>query len=103
MRVDDNGVADGDGGDGGDDDSNKLPQIDNSVDLIEFSPVDDDDNIYIDGETYYTSTSVDLVTEINGNYSVNRPFVLDKDNDNKRIYRNIYFYEEDYIQVIYYK
>lgn len=89
--------------DGGDDDSNKLPQIDNSVDLIEFSPVDNNDNIYIDGETYYTSTSVDLVTEINGNYSVNRPFVLDKDNDNKRIYHNIYFYEEDYIQVLYYK
>ena len=89
--------------DDGDDDGGELPQIDNSVDLNEFSPTIDDDNIYIDGETYYTSTSVDLVTEINGNYSTNRPFVLDKNNENKRIYRNIYLYVEDFIQVLYYK
>lgn len=87
--------------DGGDDE--ELPQIDNSVDLKEFSPAVDDDNVYVDGETYYTSISVDLVTEINGNYSVDRPFVLDKENENKRIYRNIYFYVEDFIQVLYYK
>lgn len=93
-------LGDGDGGDNG---SNSLPQIDNAVDLKVFSPTIDDDNIYIDGETYYTSNSVDLVTEINGNYSVNRPFVLDKDNDKKRIYHNIYFYVEDFIQVLYYK
>ncbi len=93
----------GDGDGGGDEGSGGIPQIDNSVDLNEFSPTVDDDNIYIDGETYYTSTSIDLVTEIHGNYTVDRPFVLDKDNDNKRIYRNIYFYKEDFIQVLYYK
>ena len=85
------------------DDENALPQIDNSVDLIEFTPTADDDNVYIDGETYYTSKSVDLVTEINGNYTTGRPFILDSENENKRVYRNMYLYEEDFLQVLYYK
>ena len=81
----------------------ELPLIDNSVDLSEFVPTAEDDNFYIEGETYYTSKSVDLVTEINGNYTTSRPFTLDKDNENKRIYHNVYLYEEDFLQVIYYK
>ncbi len=81
----------------------ELPQIDNSVDLSEFVPTAEDDNFYIEGETYYTSKSVDLVTEINGNYTTSRPFTLDKDNENKRVYHNVYLYEEDFLQVIYYK
>ena len=86
-----------------DDDDGGLPQIDNSVDLDEYTPTAEDDYIYIEDEIYYTSKSVDLVTEINGNYTTSRPFTLDKDNDNKRIYHNIYFYVEDFLQVLYYK
>lgn len=80
-----------------------IPQIENSVDISEFTPAPDDDTEYIDGETYYTSSSIDLVTEINGNYTVDRPFTLDKENENKRIFHNIYFYVGDFFQVIYYK
>ena len=86
--------------DGGDE---EFPKIDNAVDLNEYTPTQDDDNEYIEGETYYTSTALDLVTEINGNYTVDRPFTLDQENENKRIYRNIYFYVGDFFQVIYYK
>ncbi|MBO5286219.1 MAG: hypothetical protein J6B16_04915 [Clostridia bacterium] len=92
-----------DGNGGGNGGSNDLPQIDNSVDLDTFTPPVDDDNAYIDGETYYTSKSVSLVTEVNGNYTTGRPFTLDTTNENKRIYHNIYFYEEDFFQIIYYK
>ena len=89
--------------DDGDSDDSGLPKIDNSVDLNTFTPTVDDDTIYREDETYYTSKSIDLVTEINGNYTTSRPFTLDKDNANKRIYRNIYFYVEDFLQVLYYK
>ena len=83
--------------------SGGIPKIDNVLDLKEYMPTPDDDNEYLEGEKYYTSTSTDLVTEVNGNYSIDRPFTLDKENENKRIYSNIYFYEDDFFQVIYYK
>lgn len=86
-----------------DDDDGQLPQIDNSIDLDQFTPEPDDDNVYVENQTYYTSKSIDLVTEINGNYTVDRPFTLDPDNENKRIYHNIYLYEEDFLQVLYYE
>lgn len=85
------------------DDGNETPVINNSVDLNEYVPTPDDDTEYAEDETYYTSVSIDFVTKVNGNYSIDRPFTLDKENQNKRIYRNVYFYEEDYFQVIYYK
>ena len=72
-----------------------IPSIDNSKDL---TPVSSED-----GETYYQSAAIDLVTEVNGNYSTNRPFTLDEKDDTKRIYHQIYFYEEDYFQVLYYR
>jgi len=78
-------------------------QIDNSVDLVDFIPSEDDDTQYIEGETYYTSKAVSLVTEVNGNYTTNRPFTLNKEDDTKRVYHGIYFYESDFFQVIYYK
>jgi len=90
-------------GDSSEKDDSSFPQIDNTVDLDEFSPLPDDDTEYLEGETYYTSAAIDLVTEINGNYSVDRPFTLDKEDENKRIYHNVYFYAEDFFQVIYYK
>lgn len=89
---------------GGDDEGEEgLPQIDNALDLDTYLPTPDEDGQYTEGEDYYTSKSVDLVTEVNGNYTTARPFTLDKDDESKRIYRNIYFYEEDFFQVIYYK
>lgn len=84
-------------------DESEIPQIDNTVDLIEYTPTADDDNEYLENETYYKSASIDLVTEINGNYTTGRPFTLDSDNENKRIYHNIYFYKEDFFHVLYYK
>ena len=91
----------GDRGDG--DGDNEPPTIDNEVDLDEYTPTPDDDREYEEGETYYTSTAIDLVTEIHGNYTVDRPFTLDKTDENKRIYANLYMYEGDFFQVIYYK
>ena len=85
------------------DSDGEIPKIDNSVDLKEFTPTVDDDTVYIENETYYTSISVSLVTEVNGNYTTNRPFTLDKENENKRIYHDIYFYAGDFFQVLYYK
>ncbi|MBR2988909.1 MAG: hypothetical protein IKC64_04205 [Clostridia bacterium] len=90
--------------DGLDDDDDEPPKIDNSIDLDEFTPTPDDpDYDYDDGDIYYTSSQTDLITEIYGKYTIDRPFTLDKDNDKKRIYHNIYFYEEDFFQVLYYK
>ena len=36
----------------------EIPQIDNSVDLKDFTPPADDDNLYVEDETYYTSNSI---------------------------------------------
>ncbi|MBE7060905.1 MAG: hypothetical protein E7382_00030 [Clostridiales bacterium] len=71
--------------------------------LQEYIPTADDDMEVIEGETYYKSNTTDLVTEINGYYRVDRPFTIDKENENRRIYHNIYFYEEDFFQIIHYK
>lgn len=81
----------------------ELPQIDNAADLKEFTPTEGDDSPYLEDQTYYMSEAIDLVTEINGNYTVDRPFTLDEEDENKRIYHNIYFYVGDFFQVIYYK
>ncbi len=78
-------------------DKSEIPQIDNSKDLKEYD-VESAEN-----EKYYTSSAIDLVTEIHGNYSTKRPFVLDENDETKRIYRDIYFYEGDFFQIIYYK
>ena len=45
--------------------------------------------------TYYISNKYTLITEINGYYSTNRPFCLDKNDDNKRIYDDVYLYVDD--------
>ena len=95
-------IADGDDGDG-DYGEGEIPKIDNGEDLTEYTPEVGEDVGFADGETLYTSEALDLVTEINGNYKIDRPFTLDKDNPSKRIYRGIYFYAEDFFQVIYYK
>lgn len=80
----------------------EFPQIDNSIDLDEYTPTPDDEYVQED-KPYFTSTAIDLVTEINGNYTADRPFILDEEDESKRIFRNLYFYEEDFFQVIYYE
>lgn len=84
-------------GDGG------IPQIDNAVDLNTYTPTTDDDGICVEGESYYTSSSLMLVTEIHGNYSIHRPFALDAEDESKRIYHNVYFYADDFFQLLYFK
>lgn len=91
----------GDGDDDGGD--NEPPQINESIDLNEFTPTPDDTDYDYSGDTYYTSAQTDLITEIHGKYTIDRPFTIDSTNNKKRIYRNIYFYEEDFFQVLYYK
>lgn len=79
-----------------------IESIDNSKDLTEYHP-DLGDDTYVPNEDYYTSKAISLVTEIRGNYSHDRPFILDKTDDTLRIYKNIYLYEEDYLQILYTK
>ncbi len=75
--------------------TDELPKIDNSVDLVEAESIDGT-------QTYYSSKSVDLVTYVNGNYSIDKTFTLDPEADNKRVFHDIYFYEDDYFQALYY-
>ena len=49
---------------------------------------------------YYTDSTLVLCTEIRGSYKSNRPFTLDEENENLRIWDNIYLYEYDYFQMI---
>lgn len=88
--------------DNDDDDDGKLPVIDNTTDLSQ-TTVSPEEMGYVENQTFYESQSIDLVTEIYGNYRIDRPFTVDQKDQNKRIYHNIYFYEEDFFQVIYYK
>lgn len=60
-------------------------QIDNQDDLEQ-----------TEQDQVFTSKGMDLVTEINGSFTVGRPFVLDAHDEYKRIYKNIYFYQYDY-------
>lgn len=60
-------------------------QIDNQYDLEQ-----------TEQDQVFTSKGMDLVTEINGSFTVGRPFVLDANDEYKRIYKNIYFYQYDY-------
>ena len=66
--------------------------IDNSKDLVVYER----DSQSESGEPLYTSKKLTFVTEINGSFKVNRPFSFDKDDENKRVYDNIYLYEKDF-------
>lgn len=67
--------------------------INNSIDLEVYTP---NSNLESDENTYYISKQLVLVTSINGSFKVDRPFTLDENDENKRIYDNLYFYEKDY-------
>ena len=71
-------------------------KIDNSVDLVDATPNEEHQD---DGKDYYTSKKLQLVTDINGSYKVGREFYLDPENNNRRVYDDIYFYEDDYFKM----
>lgn len=50
-----------------------------------------------EGTTYYTSKGLLLCVSINGEYMIMEYFSVD---GNKRVYDNLYFYEDDYIYMI---
>ncbi len=73
-----------------------IPDIDNSTDIKEYEEED-----YKTGdETYYMSDYISFIMEVRGYYQSNIPFTLDKDNENLRIYDNMYFYEGDFFQLM---
>jgi len=61
------------------------PQINNQDDLMNAG----EDNMY-------RSKRLNLVTEINGSYKIDRSFELDPQDENKRIYNDLYLYKYDY-------
>lgn len=61
------------------------PQINNQDDLVNTGKDD-----------LYMSKRLKLVTEINGSYKIDRAFELDPQDENKRIYDNLYLYKYDY-------
>jgi len=68
-------------------DSNDLvgPYIDNEYDLED-----------VGEEELFMSKQLNLVTEINGSYKIDRAFRLDYEDENKRVYDDLYFYEDDF-------
>jgi len=73
-----------------------IPDIDNSMDIKEYKEED-----YITGdETYYLSDYISFIMEVRGYYQINVPFTLDNNNENLRIYDNMYFYEGDSFQLM---
>ncbi|MBR1975519.1 MAG: hypothetical protein IKA20_06680 [Clostridia bacterium] len=51
-------------------------------------------------EGYYTDESLVFCAEIRGSYKANRAFTLDAENENLRVWDNMYLYEGDYFQMI---
>ena len=73
-----------------------VPNIDNSVDLKEYEGED----YKTDEGTYYSSEYISFIMSVKGYYQTKVPFTVDKDNENLRIYDNMYFYEGDYFQLM---
>lgn len=73
-----------------------VPTIDNSVDLKEYS----EEEYKTADETYYTSKYISFIMSVKGYYQTDIPFFVDKDNENLRIYDNMYFYKGDYFQLM---
>ena len=64
--------------------------VNNTTDIVAQSTTNDE------GKTFYTCKKLSLITEVNGYYSVNKPFVLDENDETKRIYDDVYFYVDDF-------
>ena len=73
-----------------------VPTIDNSVDLTVYN----EEEYKTEDETYYMSDYISFIMSVKGYYQINIPFMIDKDNENLRIYDNMYFYEGDYFQLM---
>ena len=73
-----------------------VPNINNSVDLKEYT----EEDYKTDEGTYYMSDYISFIMEVKGYYQTHVPFTIDKDNENLRIYDNMYFYEGDYFQLM---
>ena len=73
-----------------------VPNIDNSVDIKEYK----DEDYKTGDETYYMSDSISFIMEVRGYYQTKVPFTIDKNNENLRIYDNMYFYEGDFFQLM---
>jgi hypothetical protein len=73
-----------------------IPNINNSVDLTIY----DEDEYKTEDETYYKSDYIQFIMSVRGYYQINIPFYVDKDNENLRIYDNMYFYKGDYFQLM---
>ena len=73
-----------------------VPNINNSVDLTVY----DEDEYKTEDETYYKSDYINFIMSVRGYYQSNIPFYVAKDNENLRIYDNMYFYKGDYFQLM---
>ena len=73
-----------------------VPNIDNSKDL----KVYEDDEYKTEDETYYKSDYIKFIMSVRGYYQTDIPFYVAKDNENLRIYDNMYFYKGDYFQLM---
>ena len=75
------------------------PPVNYNADVEVVAPenIDMEHFVIEDNATYYTSKSLSLVMSVNGAFLIHEYFELDGDN---RIYKNLYFYENDYIFMI---
>lgn len=73
-----------------------VPDINNSVDLKEYS----EDDYKTGDQKYYLSDYISFIMEVRGYFQINIPFTIDKNNENLRIYDNMYFYEGDFFQLM---
>ena len=73
-----------------------VPNINNSTDLEDYSGTDYETT----DEDYHTSKYISFIMSVKGYYQTNIPFTLDKNNENLRIYDNMYFYEKDYFELM---
>lgn len=75
------------------------PQKDYNADIQEILPelIDDEHFEAEDNTTYYTSPGFSLSISIRGHFMIMDYFTLD---GNKRVYNNIYLYEDDYFYMV---
>ena len=71
----------------------------------DISPVDINivpSDVYLvdEEEAYYESNDICLYVEVNGSYEIIKYFTIDENNNNLRIYDNMYFYQYDYFQMM---
>lgn len=72
----------------------------NNDNLSEVTPNEDKLFVVDDSLNYYESNDITLWAEINGHYISLDYFTLDSNNNNIRVYDNIYLYTDDYFYMI---